>query len=656
MAPGAARKRKSAAGLEATPSAKKGVKKEQGSSEKLPRTSSAAGGAAAALLQKVDEIHESGLNVYEWLEKQILDWPGGPAGWAASLDEAFPPQETQYCLEATLMESEEKSAVVHARLAQFALHPQSGSAGMIEAPVARAMIGSIASEGFCTDATSIQGAEMMAGKPPNPRLTDACAWQSPYAVRGKSVAPLFSIHHVKGWKRAVAAAAVATLAMQKDTGPLELPPHVTVSLATVHVLLKRPTSLRDAIETGRRITLTSAVTRLRPNCFNHMHQLMLLRLEGGGDCQMEVELWNKKNIMEAPAPNAKATETNLQHMLNSLKNTKIMASLWEVIRHGLPPARSPHPGQVFQIGHAEAQAAKNLVENVTPFMVDVLRRLVTTYGFSGKGAPLTHAALASDFICLKKGPTCKTQSWTAALKNSEQSLELLAKRIDNDWRKAPKVLRKPLTVESLAFKQKVSATFHWAMQILKTVVPEATYQAESIALQQKFCEGLLDEDLAEASEREQEPWTLKDVEDFRNVLNREEAKKAHLMRRAAHEHTLKAARASLDMLLHDLDTDAATLDKWVAEVEMASKAADRAICDYRSDRYKRGCKRSEDFMHKRMRFVDVPSAKHISREISLARRLAEQWQPTGSLGGGAPGGSLSAVVPQSRSTWCSTWI
>ncbi len=174
------------------------------------------------------------------------------------------------------------------------------------------------------------------------------------------------------------------------------------------------------------------------------------------------------------------------------------------------------------------------------------------------------------------------------------------------------------------------------MQILKTVVPEATRQAESIALQQKFCEGLLDEDLAEASEREQEPWTLKDVEDFRNVLNREEAKKAHL------------------------NTDAATLDKWVAEVEMASKAADRAICDYRSDRYKRGCKRSEDFMHKRMRFVDVPSAKHISREIGLARRLAEQWQPTGSLGGGAPGGAdslaLSAVVPQSRSTWCSTWI
>jgi hypothetical protein len=55
---------------------------------------------------------------------------------------------------------------------------------------ARALIGSILTEGFCTDAGSIQGTEMMAGKPPNAKLTDACAWKAPYGVHGKSVAPL----------------------------------------------------------------------------------------------------------------------------------------------------------------------------------------------------------------------------------------------------------------------------------------------------------------------------------------------------------------------------------------------------------------------------------------------------------------------------------
>ena len=53
--------------------------------------------------------------------------------------------------------------MVHTRLAQLALHPQSGASGMIEAPVARTLIGSIVSEGFCTEASAIQGTEMMAG-------------------------------------------------------------------------------------------------------------------------------------------------------------------------------------------------------------------------------------------------------------------------------------------------------------------------------------------------------------------------------------------------------------------------------------------------------------------------------------------------------------
>ena len=183
--------------------------------------------------------------------------------------------------------------------------------GLIEAPVAHTLMRSIVSQGFCTAALPFQGTAIMAGRPPNQKLTDACAWQAPYVVHGKSVAPLFSIFHVKGWRRAVAAATVATLAMQGDALTLDsLPPHVAVSLTTAHVLLKFPASLRESIDAGRRITMTSAATRLRPNCFNHMHQLMLLRLEGGGDCHVEARQWNK-NIMEAPAPNAKQTASKL---------------------------------------------------------------------------------------------------------------------------------------------------------------------------------------------------------------------------------------------------------------------------------------------------------------------------------------------------------
>jgi hypothetical protein len=274
---------------------------------------SPAGGSQAyyvnAILKKVDEINAGGLNILEWLTTTINEWPEGPSGWAAALDESFPPDSTiQYCTEASLMDAEGNHTVVHARLGQLALHPQSGASGMIEAPVARNLIGAILMNGFCTDANSMQGVEMIAGKPPNPRLTDACAWKTPYSVHGKSVAPLFSIFHVKGWKRAVAAATVATLVMQLE---LTLPDRMIVNLATVHVLLKRPTSLRNSIEESRRITVTCASTRLRPNCFNYVHQLMLLRLEGGSDTATEVMRWNKRNIMEAHAPNAKKTASKL---------------------------------------------------------------------------------------------------------------------------------------------------------------------------------------------------------------------------------------------------------------------------------------------------------------------------------------------------------
>eukprot|EP00972_Heterocapsa_arctica_P106501 15687397-Heterocapsa_arctica.AAC.1 len=60
-------------------------------------------------------------------------------------------------------------------------------------------------------------------------------------------------------------------------------------------------------------------------------------------------------------------------------------------------------------------------------------------------------------------------------------------------------------------------------------------------------EGLLDDDLWDASECAEEPWTLNNVDDFRQLLIREAAKVAHVTHSIAHEHALKAARANLDM-------------------------------------------------------------------------------------------------------------
>jgi hypothetical protein len=129
---------------------------------------------------------------------------------------------------------------------------------------------------------------------------------------------------------------------------------------------------------------------------------------------------------------------------------------------------------------------------------------------------------------------------------------------------------------------------------------------------------------------------LKDVDDFRHLLTREEAKVAHQTRSIANEHQQKAARATFLMLSHDLDTDEVKLDKWVEEKKIYAQKSDKAICEYRSNRYKTGVERSEDFMHHRLRFVDIPGAKFVAREVSLSRRLGGQL--CGGLGGGAPVG------------------
>lgn len=641
MAPKRPKGNKSDAAL--TPNPKR-TKKEPPSSGKPPSAQALPSppklnveGYVSHLLQKVDEIHDGGKNVYEWLENEIRGWPEGAAGWAASLDEAFPAEkDINYVTEKQLMEDPDgPSAVVHARLSQLALHPQAGASGMIEAPVARTLIGSILCEGFCTDASSVQGTEMMAGMPPNPKLTEAWSWQCPHVVNGKLAAPLFSIFHVKGWKRAVAAATVATLAMKLEA---ELPSHVAASFATVHVLLKRPKSIRESIEAGRQITMISAATRMRPNCFNYVHQLMLLRSEGSADWQAEVAAWNKKKVMEAPA--GMTNEFGCRPSFGIC-----FPFVWALLglgRNFTPRRRrrrkripySPPCLQVLHISPAEAEAAKNLVVNVPDGVRSILQRLAENFGFSGKYAPLTHAALASDMLCLSQGPKAKNQTWTNALKNDEETLKLLAERIDGDWRKAPKVIRKTLTPELLARKQRVTATFRHACGVLQSRVPQETFQAEFPALREKFMEGLLDDELHDASMNEEEPWTLKDIPDFRHILSREDAKTAHQTRQVAVERAQRAAQATLEMLLHDLEADGAVLDKWLEEKRQATQERDRAICKYRSDRYKRGTERAEEFLNKRLRFVDVPSPKFIPREISAARRHIEQSHRV--VGGGAP--------------------
>ena len=181
----------------------------------------------------------------------------------------------------------------------------------------------------------------------------------------------------------------------------DIPDAVRHSLATVHSVLRPVSNLREAVERSHVITVSATSFRRPVNAFNHLHQLQLLRVEGDKGADQHVEELDKNQIM-----------------------------------------------QIFKTGPTEALAAKNLAFHTTAHMAKRLGKLVEEFGMHNRWGPVHHAALASELLCTGKGPRGYGKTWSQATTNSDASLNLLADRVDRDWRSVAKVCRKTLTVEA----------------------------------------------------------------------------------------------------------------------------------------------------------------------------------------------------------------
>ncbi len=288
------------------------------------------------------------------------------------------------------------------RLPQLALHPMSGSAGVIENPTMRTLLGRVLEVGFQTDADAIQGVERLASRPATDKEhPDATKMVANYCDRGSNpLAPAFGLCHTKGWKRTVAAN-LAMAIVQECGLETELPDAVKASFATVHSLIRPVKDLWDAVERARLITTASTMTRRPVNCFNHLHQLRLLAIQGRSGADDFTKEWNQKQVQAA-----------------------------------------------FKIGPTEAAAASNLAFETTPYMVSKLTKLAEEFGMHNRYGPLHHSALASRLLCTGGVVGGLGVTWTTALTNTDESVNFLADRINCAWRRTPKAFRKPLTVEA----------------------------------------------------------------------------------------------------------------------------------------------------------------------------------------------------------------
>ncbi len=158
------------------------------------------------MLRKFDELVDNGECIHGWLMSHIHD---DAKKWVDNYDAAFPADPDISYVTFAAADSE----VVSARLPQLALHEQSGSSGLLEAPIARIIIGSMLTDGFKTDASTGHGVEYLAGERRREKCMDACKHITEYGTQtGKrKLAEFLSICHVKGWKQSVVAALTSTL-------------------------------------------------------------------------------------------------------------------------------------------------------------------------------------------------------------------------------------------------------------------------------------------------------------------------------------------------------------------------------------------------------------------------------------------------------------
>ena len=277
-----------------------------------------------------------------------------------------------------------------------------GNAGFVENPTMRLLCAHVLTSGFLTDADVVQGVEKLASRPPSTK-EHAAALDMVHPFDGKKsnpLAPMFSVFHTKGWKRTLAANLV--VALVKACGlEDDLPPAVRASLANIHSVLRPVRHLREAVERSRAITISATIFRRPVNAFNHLHQLRLLGIEGDQGADQHVEAMDKNQLM-----------------------------------------------QIFKIGPTEALAAKNLAFHTTPYMTSTLARLVGDFGMHNRWGPVHHAALASELLCTGRGPRGYNAVWTKATTNTADTLNLMADRIDKNWRGVHKACRKTMTVEA----------------------------------------------------------------------------------------------------------------------------------------------------------------------------------------------------------------
>ena len=277
--------------------------------------------------------------------------------------------------------------------------------------------------GFLTDADLVPGVEKLTVE-----LGQLCPDMYPPVPFADGLAS--SIGYIKGWARSVCLLFVLdSIVLLNLLDGAKSRDHFFRTLCVVHGIFTAYQSVADRVAASREMTLSSVMTRRRPNAFTWMFQIQKVISSGGAeDASTAVMSWSRSSAVAS----------------------------------------------VLSISTDEAKTALNLLSGTTPEFRDQLKMLAEEYGMS-RGSPLSHQALSSHLVVLNKGPSHSTTAWDAGLKNTAHTLRLMGLRYRRDWETTPRSMRKTVGLSELGVLQHRCAAFSFYCRLLEAEVPKDHY-------------------------------------------------------------------------------------------------------------------------------------------------------------------------------------
>eukprot|EP00969_Alexandrium_andersonii_P166145 7341197-Alexandrium_andersonii.AAC.1 len=222
----------------------------------------------------------------------------------------------------------------------------------------------------------------------------------------------------------------------------------------------------------------------------------------------------------------------------------------------------------LQMGRAESDAASNLAQHCDPAFVAVLEKAAKKYGVVR--GPITHDAIASHFVRLNDGPSCPTSSyWEMSMKNSPESLLLMAQRVVKDWEDAPSGLRHSLAAKDMPQYQVLSAGFAFMLREFQAKVPSAVYEDTKDGLIAKFLKKYADAEIEDEWNRKANPLDLYRVGIFATVLAQNTQADEAEKKRHDEELSNRLAQATLEQMTAYLHSDQQAIDAYRAAIVSA---------------------------------------------------------------------------------------